>query len=874
MAINTNIGPERVEVTLSPIGTVLPQGAATARTAILIATDLAAAPLNTPVTVTSLSQFEQLFGGLANMGEVYLNVKGYYDNAGVGTELVVVAVEPSGITGSALEVALNQGDRSIVGSLAQILDDGDLNTSIVLTSYTSNTGVAVLDLSGASVADLNDIRVGDMLKDAEGRMFPISAINTVANSVTIQSGLDAELTKSNKSVPANGATGLSIVRLYDEAEYSGKTVVQEGADYGIAVSVTVSGDILTTSDFDSYLNDVREGDIITDSASQEFLIIDVIDGNNLQVDREGMTAGSVTFTRGVKNKIVQSTHDAGSSQIAFSSAPVSAAAGEIVFNLTDSALYPANDSLIGKFLKFSDDAQAEITDNSIVANNSVTIKEITDTISYVASTGVVTLPALSNVVTAGAKAGDVFVDSLGKEFVIHAVLTETTIRIDKNIASPNPLTGSKISKGLIELALANSADFSAKVAGEAGQDTSGTIHAIANSLVFASGTSLASDDYFIMEPAVQASDYIGSEADSSGLYALESVAVINLVAIPGIYDPSVQAALADYCSITRQDCMSLLAIPEFISSAANDQLVLGNLSISSVVDSANGVIISFTGSPDLSQVATYDILQVGSSKFTVKAVSDQDDQIVLFQTTGVPLTGAVSVFSPSAVSWKDVIVNKPSTKAAWYYNHLIVANPNGGQSIVDPVLHVAGVMNRIDRNIAIGGVSHAPAGIQNAQLGGIIGLQLDISEKKDGGPLRLAYINRITASAGNGRYIFGGYTAGGNSVTPDEKLIQVMRSLMFIKNSLEPGLIGFIWENNSPITRQNIANAVLNFMRANAYLFPAGLPENEQFQVELVEPTQADIDQGLVKVNVRARFNTAIRFVDIDLSFPIPQAEA
>jgi phage tail sheath protein FI len=183
-------------------------------------------------------------------------------------------------------------------------------------------------------------------------------------------------------------------------------------------------------------------------------------------------------------------------------------------------------------------------------------------------------------------------------------------------------------------------------------------------------------------------------------------------------------------------------------------------------------------------------------------------------------------------------------------------------------------MNRIDRNISIGGVSHAPAGIQNAQIAGIIGLQLDISEKKDGVPLRLAYINRITASAGNGRYIFGGYTAAGNSATPDEKLIQVMRSLMFVKNSLEPGLIGFIWENNSPIVRQNIANAVLNFLRANAYLFPAGLPENEQFQVTLVPPTQTDIDQGLVKIIARCRFNTAIRFVDIDLSFPIPQATA
>ena len=871
MAINTNIGPERVEVTLNPIGTVLPQGAATARTGILIYTDFAAAPLNTPVTVTDLSQFEGLFGDQSNMGEAYLSVQGYYQNAGTGTELVVVAVDPSGIEGSPLEVAQNQDDRSIVGSLAQLLDDGILNTGIELTTYTSTTGVAALDLAGATKTDLAEVRVGDFLKDANDKLYPISAVGV--NQVTIPSGLDAELTKSEKSVAQDGATGLSIVRLYDSEEYNGKTCIQEGDDYGIAVSVTVSGDVITTSAFNHYLNDVNVGDVITDSSDEEYLIIDVIDGDNLQVDRAGMTAGSVTFTRGLKNKIVQSTYDAGASELDLNTAPVSASAGEITYNLADSTLYPADGSAAGKFLKFDDDSQARITANEIVANNSATLTSLAATISYAAATGVVTLPAGTTAIADGATAGDVFVDSLGKEYVIHEMVSETEIRIDKNIASPNPLAGSKIAKGLLQLSLADSADYSAKVSGEPEADSTGDIYAQANSLVFATGTSLLSDDYFILEPAVQASDYRGSEADASGLFALEAESIINLVTIPGIYDPSVQAALADYCSITRSDCMALMSIPDFISSAANDQLVVGNLSISSVVDSDNGVVITFTGSPDLSSVSTYDILQVGASQFTVQAVSDQDDQIVLFETTGVPLTGAVSVFSPSAVSWKDIIVNKPSTKVAWYYNHLVVATDDG-QAVIDPVLHVAGIMNRIDRNIGIGGVSHAPAGIQFAQIAGIIGLQLDISEKRDGGPLRLAYINRITESAGNGRYVFGGYTAAGDSATPDEKLIQVIRSLMFIKNSLEPGLIGFLWENNSPINRQNIANSVLNFLRANAYLFPAGLPEEEQFQVELVQPTQTDIDQGLVKIIARVRINSAIRFIDIDLQFPLPQAEA
>jgi hypothetical protein len=183
-------------------------------------------------------------------------------------------------------------------------------------------------------------------------------------------------------------------------------------------------------------------------------------------------------------------------------------------------------------------------------------------------------------------------------------------------------------------------------------------------------------------------------------------------------------------------------------------------------------------------------------------------------------------------------------------------------------------MARVDANIAQGGVSHAPAGIQLAQLAGIVGLQLQISEKLDGGPLRLAFINRITQSPGNGRYIFGGYTAGGASVTPDEQLIQVIRSLLFIKTSLEPGLVGFLWENNSPVNRQNIENAVLAFLRANSYLFPAGLPEDQQFRVISQTPSEEDLARGLVKIVVQCRFNTAIRFISIDLAFPLPSSEA
>jgi hypothetical protein len=873
MSINTNIGPERVEVFPVPIGTVLPQGASTARTALLIATAFASAPLNTPVSITSMAQFEANFGTQADMGEAYLSARGFFENGGEGCELLVVAVSPSGVSGSKLEEAQNADARTIAGSFGSILDDGIMIDTITMTTYDASTGIATLDLSGASESDLAKARKGDVLVDSASRKYTIAQI-LPGDKVVIEANLDAQLTKASNSVAANGSTGMYIVRQYAANSYDGMTTVQEGATYGSLVAVTVSGVLVTMAGFSAYLNDVKSGDLIVDSFNNDWIITDVIDGDNLQVDRAGLANGNVTFKRGLKNKILQTTDDATSAGVAIGVAPISAEAGSAVFVRASSSAYAPEGASAGEWLVFSDGQKAKIATNTIKASETNLTPSLAGTISYVASTGVVTFPALTTIITNGVTAGDVLIDSTGKEYVIHAALTELTARIDKNIASPSPLAGAKVNKGAAEYTFTTNADFSAKIIGGSDEDTSGEVAPKGNSLVFISTANMQSDAYFIMEPKTESVDFIGSSADFSGLRALDSVDVVNLIAIPGIYDPSVQGALVDYCAVTRKDCYGLLSIPEFITSAAQDNIVVANLAISSAQANVNGTVVTLVGTPDLAEVSTYDILQIGAAKFTIKSVSDQDNQIVVFATSGVPTVGAVSVQAPSAVTWKDTIVNKPSTRVAWYYNHLVVTDSNGTNVTVDPVGHVAGVMARIDANIAEGGVSHAPAGIQLAQLAGTVGLQLQISEKLDGGPLRLAFINRITSSRGNGRYIFGGYSAGGPTVTPDEQLIQVMRSILFIKTSLEPGLVGFLWENNSPVNRANIENAVLAFLRANAYLFPAGLPENQQFRVISQTPSETDLAQGLVKIVVQCRFNTAIRFISIDLEFPLPSAQA
>ena len=149
------------------------------------------------------------------------------------------------------------------------------------------------------------------------------------------------------------------------------------------------------------------------------------------------------------------------------------------------------------------------------------------------------------------------------------------------------------------------------------------------------------------------------------------------------------------------------------------------------------------------------------------------------------------------------------------------------------------------------------------------------AKEKDGFPLRSNYINRITSFPGSGNVIFGGYTAeSGTSpvYTPDEQLIQVMRSVQYIKGSLEVGLRSFLWENFSPDTQEKVARAIESFLRNNIHLFPAGLQESQQFKVASVEATQDELDQGLLKVKVQIKPNKAVRFIEVALEFPLPTA--
>jgi hypothetical protein len=319
-----------------------------------------------------------------------------------------------------------------------------------------------------------------------------------------------------------------------------------------------------------------------------------------------------------------------------------------------------------------------------------------------------------------------------------------------------------------------------------------------------------------------------------------------------------------------------LSIPENIRTASTD-LVIATVSVSTVTNGTLDSTVLFSGTPSLSNVSVGDLLVFGSSKYLITNV-DANSYKVTVESISISGSGAATIVAPSAVTYKENIINTPSKVAAWYYNFVkVLRSTDSAILTVDPVGHVAGVLARIDANISIGGVSKAPAGISAAQLAGTVGLDLSISEKTEGGPLRLAYINRITEFPGAGRIIFGAYTADSGtspSFTAEEQLIQVIRTNLFIKKSLESGLRAYIWENFSPATQLQAENAIKSFLRNNSYLFPAGVRESEQFRVISVTPTAEALAKGLMKFRVQVRTNIALRFMEIALEFPIPQASA
>ncbi len=859
--INTNQGPERVEVISQPTGVVPIPGASTAITCFVIRSTKSGAPIDSPVEVLSIEEVVEQFGDATDIGNAYYAIQGFFDNAGSGSQAIIINVAP---TASGSDVS-ERGVAEIAGG-GFMEDTGVILSSLAISTYTPTTGLLVF----SATPDLSEVKVGDYFKDDNGRLFEILAVTPGIYTIEIAKNLVTSATQ-----PVHAAGGLNvasaagkILRLFEVDMFNSYALIQKGSLKG-SVTITSSTSNIIIASAGGFLNmGAKVGDILVDSGANVFYITSIEDDDKVYVDRSGAALGATNIYAGTVS-IIQDTLRSASANASVSPQNVvafsSSGAG---YGLLPTAVGPyAADSLTDHFAILSGE-EKEILSSSIIASGTLNalFGTCAQTLVYTAVSGLIQFGGAVNLSTVNP--GDVWRDTSSNDFVIISVddLNDRIVILPNQIV--NTAIGSTIRNGQTKI-------FFKDTAFDPGITNVPTFFEPASKLEVPASVTLLADSYFISDAIVQDSDYIGTAANGKGLHALDEIDDVSLVCIPEITSKVVQNALIDYCETGREDCFALLVIPRSITSPVTDRVKLTPV-ISTISVGATYSTVAFSGSPSLADVVVGDILIFNSIKYLILDVDDTDKKITV-ESTSISGSGSCSIASPSAITYKEIIINNPSKRSAWYYNHVKVLRPSDSAIItVDPVGHVAGVMARIDANTAIGGVSHAPAGTRFAGLAGTVGMDLAISESQHGGPLRLAFINRLTEFAGAGRIIFGAYTSDSGTspaFTAEEQLIQIIRTNLFIKKSLESGLRSFIWENFSPTTQYQAKQAILSFLRNNAYLFPAGLPESEQFRVISVDPTTEALAKGLMKFRVQIRTNSALRFVEIALEFPIPSAQ-
>jgi uncharacterized protein len=195
-----------------------------------------------------------------------------------------------------------------------------------------------------------------------------------------------------------------------------------------------------------------------------------------------------------------------------------------------------------------------------------------------------------------------------------------------------------------------------------------------------------------------------------------------------------------------------------------------------------------------------------------------------------------------------------STYAAFYFPWLQVFDPvtkaihpsDDGRIYVPPSGHIAGIYARVD---AERGVHKAPA---NEVVMGALGLRYTVSKPQQDG-LNPAGINCIRSLNGNIQ-VWGARTIGGDA-NADLKFINVRRTLLFLRKSIEQGTQWVVFEPNSPALWQRITRNVTAFLTTvwrSGALF--GTTVAEAFYVkcdaETNPPELRDLGQVVTEIGV------------------------
>ncbi|HEY5955036.1 MAG TPA: phage tail sheath subtilisin-like domain-containing protein [Polyangiaceae bacterium] len=192
--------------------------------------------------------------------------------------------------------------------------------------------------------------------------------------------------------------------------------------------------------------------------------------------------------------------------------------------------------------------------------------------------------------------------------------------------------------------------------------------------------------------------------------------------------------------------------------------------------------------------------------------------------------------------------------AAWYFPWIKVFDPAtkllqpSGNGVINtpPSGHLAGLYARVDNQR---GVHKAPA---NEVILGALGVSQAISKSQQD-KLNPKGVNCIRAMNGNVT-VWGARTVGGDD-NADLKYINVRRTLLFLRQSIEDGTQWVVFEPNSPALWQKIVRNITGFLltvwRAGA-LF--GTTQQEAFYVkcdaETNPPELRELGQVVTEIGV------------------------
>ena len=322
-------------------------------------------------------------------------------------------------------------------------------------------------------------------------------------------------------------------------------------------------------------------------------------------------------------------------------------------------------------------------------------------------------------------------------------------------------------------------------------------------------------------------NFVGAAATDNtltgtGLYALDKITNVNLVAIPGQGDPATVNQGVQYCKMRRlQDCF-------FIGDVGSIQ--------------------------DATVTTNVSLARLDSTTPTISKIGDARN----FATSGF---GGVALDRSSG--------DYGAVYFPWIYASDPIGSGRNPRILLPPSGFVAGIYARIDNSR---GVFKAPAGVE-AGVSGALAAYVPISDVEQD-QLNPVMVNAIRTTAGSGLVVWGARTFSSDS---SWRYVPVRRMAIFLRVSIYNGIQWAVFQPNDEALwsslRLNIRAFMLTQFRAGA--FQGSTPDGAFFvKCDSSTTTQTDIDNGVVNILVGFAPLKPAEFVVLKLSQKVNQPTA